>query len=122
MPQIIINPQTTLMCDMLGVTDPFAVFSGKQGHSNLDLSLLQANDSNDSLLDTEDEGIHDDSDFIDTTMETSVNTTLETTFNPDEISLDDLGEEGEEDPWGDDEEGGGEYICLYMSISPHIHT
>ena len=96
-PQIMINPQTVLMCDMLGITDPYSVFSGKQSHSNLDQSLLQANDSNDSLLDTDDEGIHDDSDFVDTTMETSVNATLESTFNPDEISLDDIGDEDDVD-------------------------
>lgn len=104
-PQIMINPQTTLICDMLGITDPFAVFSGKAANSNFDTSQLQANDSNDSLLeDNDDEGIHDDSDFVETTMETSVNASLETTLNPDEISLDDIGDEDEVE---EDERGVG---------------
>ncbi len=92
-PQIIINPQTTLLCEMLGITDPFAVFSGKQIHSNFDPGQNAPDEGHDSPG-YDDEGIQDDSDFIDTTMEmslnTTVNSTFETTANPDEISLDDI--------------------------------
>lgn len=100
-PQIKINPQTTLLCDMLGITDPFAVFSGRQpfnGSVHVDHQPVQGgfdeDDTNDSLdVDDRDEGILDDSDFIDTTFESSSSfagvAAANFTFNPDEISLDD---------------------------------
>ena len=85
-PQMCINPQTALLCEMLNLTNPFAVFMGKQQHNvvNLDTSIANAS------LSCDDTG---DSDFIDTTIEVSaVNSTLETTTNPDEISIDDIDE------------------------------
>ncbi|ELT97436.1 hypothetical protein CAPTEDRAFT_170958 [Capitella teleta] len=91
-PQICINPQTTLICQMLELTDPFSVFSGKNDSTSL--SLPHGIDSNDSLLDSDDEGIQNDSDLMDTTMESSVNTTL----NPDEISLDGIDEDSSPSP------------------------
>jgi len=101
-PQININPQTTLICEMLGVTDPFAIFSGRQPFSGAlgDLGAVlgaaahdeNTNNSNDSLdVDDRDEGILDDSDFINSTLESSSSFAVaNSTFNPDEISLDDL--------------------------------
>jgi hypothetical protein len=104
-PQIKINPQTTLLCDMLGITDPFAVFSGRQpfngGAMHVDHQPapggLEDDDTNDSLdVDDRDEGILDDSDFVDTTFDSSASSSFagvassaNRTFNPDEISLDD---------------------------------
>jgi len=97
-PQIVINPQTTLICAMLGVTDPMAIFSGRQPYTgalaDADAAALGGDDgnTNDSLdVDDRDEGILDDSDFVNTTFETSSSfVTANSTFNPDEISLDDL--------------------------------
>ena len=80
-PQICINPQTTLMCDMLSLTDPFAVFSGGRpahhggdgGAANFDPA--QNVDESDSLdVDDRDEGILDDSDFVNDTMDASAGT------------------------------------------------
>ena len=88
-PQIYVNPQTTLLCDMLELTDPFASFTGTQ--SQLATVLDDSADNKDVCSDD------DDDDFIDTTMESSINTTADT-CNPDEISLDDL----------DDDDGGKE--------------
>lgn len=96
-PQICINPQTTLICEMLGITDPYAVFSGKQSHVGVDQGQNIPDEGHDSPG-CDDEGILDDSDFIDSTMDvsvnSSVNTTINSTFehtgNPDEISLDDI--------------------------------
>ena len=98
-PQISINPQTTLICEMLGVTDPFAIFSGRQPFGgtvgDVGVALGAAADdenTNDSLdVDDRDEGILDDSDFINSTLESSSSFAAgNSTFNPDEISLDDL--------------------------------
>lgn len=99
-PQMHINPQTTLMCEMLGVTDPFAIFSGRQPFSGAQLGDVGAvhgaavddADTNDSLdVDDRDEGILDDSDFINSTLESSSSfAAVNSTFNPDEISLDDI--------------------------------
>jgi len=106
-PQIKINPQTTLLCDMLGITDPFAVFSGRQpfnGTVHVDHQPAPGgfddDDTNDSLdVDDRDEGILDDSDCIDTTFETSSSSfvgadSANVTYNPDEISLDDDDDDG----------------------------
>ena len=54
-PVIMTNPQTTLLCTMLEVTDPNAVFLGKD--SNLDFSVNQSTDAGD-----EDEDGDQDSD------------------------------------------------------------
>ena len=98
-PQININPQTSLICEMLGVTDPFAIFSGRQPYSGALADVGAAlggavddADTNDSLdVDDRDEGILDDSDFINSTLESSSSfAAANSTFNPDEISLDDL--------------------------------
>lgn len=98
-PQININPQTTLICAMLGATDPFAIFSGRQPFSGAlaDVggalgAVADDADTNDSLdVDDRDEGILDDSDFINSTLESSSSfAAANSTFNPDEISLDDL--------------------------------
>ena len=98
-PQMNINPQTTLICEMLGVTDPFAIFSGRQPFSGAlgDIGVAHGGaaddgNTNDSLdVDDRDEGILDDSDFINSTLESSTSfVTANSTFNPDEISLDDL--------------------------------
>jgi len=104
-PQIHINPQTTLICQMLGVTDPFAIFSGRQPFSGAlgDLGGGGAADdgnTNDSLdVDDRDEGILDDSDFINSTLDSSSSfVTANSTFNPDEISLDDLDNDDEAAP------------------------
>lgn len=105
-PQMNINSQTTLICEMLGVTDPFAIFSGRQPFSaalgDVGAALGGAADdadTNDSLdVDDRDEGILDDSDFINSTLESSSSfAAANSTFNPDEISLDDL----------DDDDGAG---------------
>jgi len=101
-PQMHINPQTTLICEMLGVTDPFAVFSGRRPpsgvHADIGLAVGAAavdENTNDSLdVDDRDEGILDDSDFINSTLESSSSfAAANSTFNPDEISLDDLDED-----------------------------
>lgn len=69
-PKILINPQTTLLCDMVGLSDPYAIFLGNPvGSGN-----ISSNRSFDASI--------NNSDFIDST-----------THNPDEISLDDLDEE-----------------------------
>lgn len=69
-PKILVNPQTTLLCEMVGLSDPFAMFLGNPvGSGN-----ISSNWSFDTSL--------NNSDFIDST-----------THNPDEISLDDLDEE-----------------------------
>jgi len=98
-PQININSQTTLMCEMLGVTDPYAIFSGRQLYSGaigdvgagIGAAAEDAN-TNDSLdVDDRDEGILDDSDFVNSTLESSSSfAAANLTFNPDEISLNDL--------------------------------
>ena len=49
-----INPQTTLLCEMLGLTDPFAVFSGKQSHT-LAAENLQQRGRDDSDVGFEDD-------------------------------------------------------------------
>jgi len=100
-PQMNINPQTTLICEMLGVTDPFAIFSGRQPFSGTLADVGAAlggadnENTNDSLdVDDRDEGILDDSDFVNSTLESSSSfAAANSTFNPDEISLDDLDEE-----------------------------
>ena len=103
-PQIYVNPQTTLLCDMLELTDPFASFTGTQSQS---LSAMGMDDSVDNKDVCSDD---DDDDFIDTTMESSINTTADT-CNPDEISLDDLddddgdGKQDEDDGGKQDEDG-----------------
>jgi len=98
-PQMNINPQTTLICEMLGTTDPFAIFSGRQPFNGAlgDVGAMHGGaaddeNTNDSLdVDDRDEGILDDSDFINSTLDsTSSFATANSTFNPDEISLDDL--------------------------------
>ena len=117
-PQININPQTTLICDMLGVTDPFAIFSGRQQFSGaLDVGAVPgaANDdtnTNDSLdVDDRDEGILDDSDFINSTLESSSSfAAVNSTFNPDEISLEDLDD--------DDEDGAAPAACAISCEPP----
>ncbi|XP_013393703.1 lariat debranching enzyme [Lingula anatina] len=77
-PQVHINPQTTLLCTMLDITDPNAALSGKS--STLDIDELEEVEE-----DEEDSSICS---ALDTTTETSISFT-----NPDEIALDDLEED-----------------------------
>ena len=91
-PRIYVNPQTTLLCDMLELTDPFASFTGTQ--SSLIDSMIDSTTDNKEVS-------SDDDDFIDTTMESSVNTTFDT-CNPDEISLDDLDDDDDGDKKDED--------------------
>ncbi|KAK2191814.1 hypothetical protein NP493_44g00005 [Ridgeia piscesae] len=91
-PRIYVNPQTTLLCDMLELTDPFASFTGTQS-SLIDNMIDNSTDNK--------EVSSDDDDFIDTTMESSVNTTFDT-CNPDEISLDDLDDDDDNDKKDED--------------------
>lgn len=120
-PQILINPQTSLLQEMLGLTDPNAVFCGKATHNQREaghLTLSPGLGDDSAYLD--DSNVGDDSDFINSTIETSRTSLLDTTTNPDEISLDDLdedaavsGEEGgdaasqEEGSQGSSSEGSG---------------
>lgn len=70
-PKILVNPQTSLLCEMVGLTDPFALFLGHSadgGNISSNLSLDSSSLNN--------------SDFVDST-----------TYNPDEISLEDLDDE-----------------------------
>ena len=96
-PQIYVNPQTTLLCDMLELTDPFASFTGTQSQSLLATGMDDSVDNKDACSD-------DDDDFIDTTMESSINTTADT-CNPDEISLDDLDDDDGDGKQGEDDGG-----------------
>lgn len=101
-PQIMINPQTTLLCEMLALTDPFAVFCGKQKPANYH-STIQSPASDLTSLD--DSALVDDSDLTDSTIDlTTVNSTLEMSNNPDEISIDDIDENDNSDV-PDNEEG-----------------
>ena len=83
-PQIVINPQTTLLCEMLGLLDPLAVFSGGQAPQGA-LGMPDDNDSGNTSEEDEDEGV--DSDFI-CTPNTSYTPLM--SHNPDEISLDEF--------------------------------
>lgn len=92
-PQIIINPQTALLCEMLALTDPFAVFSGRQSHSMHGKMEATKSVLDDSAM-ADDSSLASDDDpptFIDSTLEC----TLNTTSNPDEISLEDDDDEEE---------------------------
>ena len=94
-PQIMINPQTTLLCEMLALTNPFAVFCGKQKPANYQ-STIQSPASDLTSLD--DSALVDDSDLTDSTIDlTTVNSTLEMSNNPDEISIDDIDEDNNSD-------------------------
>ena len=73
-PEMYINPQTELISEMLGIVNPFAVFLGKSSESSQ--STFEAEDIPDNNSD-----IIDNSDFVNLTMERSV--------NPDEILLED---------------------------------
>ena len=48
-----VNPQTTLLCQMLGITDPFAVFCGKSVEENPDEISLDESDSETATQDDE---------------------------------------------------------------------
>ena len=92
-PQMTINPQTTLLCEMLELTDPFAVFCGKQKPANYEITIQSPASDVGSL---DDSALVDDSDLTDSTIDlTTINSTLEMSNNPDEISIDDL--DGDED-------------------------
>ena len=90
---------------MLGITDPFAVFAGKQEH-NTSVTMETSIGGGDSSLigdDIDDDDIQSDEEppsFINSTMETTLDTSqdasVSASFNPDEISLDDLDEEDED--------------------------
>lgn len=93
-PEMMINPQTKLLCDMLGVTNPFAVFMGLEadnmGTSDQDVS---SEEQPEDISDEEDEPASPPS-FIDTTLEVTLDSSqdvsmLNVTSNPDEITLDD---------------------------------
>lgn len=46
-----VNPQTTLLCQMLGLTDPFAVFSGQSSAENPDeINLDDCSDESDQEI------------------------------------------------------------------------
>jgi len=98
-PQIHINPQTSLICEMLGVTNPFSIFCGRQPYFGALGGAADDGNTNDSLdVDDRDEGILDDSDFVNSTLDSSTSfVTANSTFNPDEISLDDLDNDDDDD-------------------------
>ena len=78
---------------MLGLTNPFAVFSGRQVHTNTFIHNDICGNAADTSGELEDEGVAGDSDFINSTIDSSLlNSTIETSVNPDEISLDNLDE------------------------------
>ncbi|KAK3082824.1 hypothetical protein FSP39_006437 [Pinctada imbricata] len=103
-PQIQINPQTTLLCTMLELTDPNAVFLGKDSHIKLD--TLKAMEDSETKYDEKDE-IDDDDDnpseyeseasFMSMSensfMSSSMNESRNISINPDEIRLSDDEEE-----------------------------
>ena len=113
-PQISINPQTSLLCEMLGLTNPFAVFSGKQTVTDELPSLVNQSPLMDDSALADDSSVASDdfadepSSFINSTFETSVNTTT----NPDEIMLDD-----EDDDIDDEEKECLELLRKKQSLS-----
>lgn len=104
-PKMYTNPQTTLMCQMLDITDPNAVFLG-QSKIDLDSSTINPNEiSLDDDLDdsrVSDDNVPDTSGYLseqsfdaqDRSMLSLPKPVFDTSINPDEISLD----------GGDDEE------------------
>ncbi|KAK6166465.1 hypothetical protein SNE40_023150 [Patella caerulea] len=91
-PRIIINPQTTLLCTMLDITDPNAVFLGKDsGYVQNILSPPQTN--NPDEIDVNEDDVDDDDDDVDDGGNSDVNSTINTTYesfsvNNTEFSLD----------------------------------
>ncbi|XP_056013098.1 lariat debranching enzyme A-like isoform X2 [Ostrea edulis] len=65
-PSLVINPQTTLLCTMLDLTDPNAVFLGKDSHIKMeDLSAMESAEDIESETagdDDEGDGVEDDDD------------------------------------------------------------
>ncbi len=59
-PQIVISPQTSLLCDMLGLIDPFVVFSGGQAPQGALGMQGGDSDSGHTSESDEDEGVHGD--------------------------------------------------------------
>ena len=88
---------------MLDLTDPYAVFTGKETHL-----LEDADNVCDSSSLADDSSIASDNDepptFIDSTFDQSANSTMNSTKNPDEIDLESSDEnEEDEDQKKDDE-------------------
>ena len=76
---------------MLGLTNPFAVFSGRQVHTNTFVHNDICGSGADTSGELEDEGVAGDGDFINSTIDSSLlNSTIETSVNPEEISLDEI--------------------------------
>ncbi|XP_059163125.1 lariat debranching enzyme B-like [Physella acuta] len=71
-----VNPQTTLLCTMLDITDPNATFVGKSSQELLDESDIGLVDDADKTEDSGDDAVEEDDDLpstIDSSMETSSN-------------------------------------------------
>ncbi len=109
-PKMHSNPQTTLMCEMLGITDPTSFFLGRKGELNLDVSDIREASSE---MDAGDDVVSDD-DVMDSTCDATMDSTLGESFtgatpesssarkqsvpvvNPAQISLDSESEDEEE--------------------------
>ncbi|CAH1790084.1 unnamed protein product [Owenia fusiformis] len=79
------DPQTTLLCEMLGLTDPYTVFSG----TSPDLSLVVENPDAIPLEDeSDDEDAVQDEEDMSVPASSSQSSSASST-NPDEISLED---------------------------------
>ncbi|XP_067686624.1 lariat debranching enzyme A-like [Haliotis asinina] len=89
-PAIVINPQTTLLCTMLDITDPYAVYLDKDSHirdDDVPSSLDPADLDDDINEDDEDDGTCSD---INSSIDTSYNDSF--SLNTTDLSLNETAE------------------------------
>lgn len=95
-PVIRVNPQTTLLCTMLELSDPNAMFLGRDSSFSLDVD--DPANSSAAVRISDDEDVNSDGDETDDTnltFESSMDATLDLSCNPDEIPLDNDNDEDE---------------------------
>ncbi|XP_064598274.1 lariat debranching enzyme-like [Liolophura sinensis] len=95
-PDIHVNPQTTLLCTMLELSDPNAMFLGRDSSFSLDVE--DAANSSAAARISDDEDVNSDGDETDDTnltFESSIDATLDLSCNPDEIPLENDNDEDE---------------------------
>jgi len=97
-----INPQTSLLCEMLDLTNPFGVLSGKTPERSVSFNQ-SISVTYDSDGDEEDEGVHDGPSFSMSNaslsfVDSDISGLLQKSSDPCEISLDDIDEDEEEEP------------------------
>ncbi|XP_071112185.1 lariat debranching enzyme B-like [Haliotis cracherodii] len=88
-PAIVVNPQTTLLCTMMDLTDPYAVYLGKDSQVREEevLASLDPADLEDDINDDEDDGTCSD---INSSIDTSYNDSFG--LNTTDLSLNETAE------------------------------